>query len=74
MLMLFSALIASTLLSAPTGDTNVVLRSAAEIELCVTFSDGTEITDSTSIYEIGGEYVSTELIDAASLLIQLIYF
>ena len=52
----------------------VPVSSAAEIELCVTFSDGTEITDSTSIYEIGGEYVSTELIDAASLLIQLIYF
>ena len=52
----------------------VPVSSAAEIELCVTFSDGTEITDSTSIYEIRGEYVSTELIDAASLLIQLIYF
>ena len=33
MLVIFSVLAATTLLSAPTGDTNVVLRSAAEIEL-----------------------------------------
>lgn len=50
------------------------VTSAAAVELTVEFSDGSSITDSTTLYEINGEYVSTELIDAASLLIQLIYF
>lgn len=52
----------------------VNVTAAKAIELTVSFSDGTELTDSTTLYEINGEYVSTELIDAASLLIQLIYF
>lgn len=54
------------------GDVSVT--SAMAIELNVTFSDGTELNDSTTLYEIDGEYVCTELIDSASLLIQLIYF
>lgn len=52
----------------------VKVTSATAIELTVKFSDGSTVTDSTTLYEINGEYVSTELIDAASLLIQLIYF
>lgn len=52
----------------------VSVTSAKAIELTVTFSDGTELNDSTTLYEINGEYVCTELIDSASLLIQLIYF
>lgn len=52
----------------------VQVTSAVAIELTVKFSDGSTVTDSTTLYEINGEYVSTELIDAASLLIQLIYF
>ena len=52
----------------------VEVTSAVAIELTVKFSDGSTVTDSTTLYEINGEYVSTELIDAASMLIQLIYF
>lgn len=52
----------------------VEVTSAMAIELTVTFSDGNVLNDSTTLYEINGEYVSTELIDAASMLIQLIYF
>lgn len=52
----------------------VKVTSALEINLTVTFSNGETLNDSTTLYEIDGEYVSTELIDAASLLIQLIYF
>lgn len=53
---------------------DVEVTSAAAIELTVEFSDGSTVKDSTTLYEINGEYVSTELIDAASMLIQLIYF
>lgn len=52
----------------------VEVTSALAIELTVTFSDGDSVSDSTTLYEINGEYVATELIDAASMLIQLIYF
>ena len=52
----------------------VEVTSALAINMTVTFSDGESVTDSTTLYEINGEYVSTELIDAASMLIQLIYF
>ncbi len=52
----------------------VKVTSALEIDMTVTFSNGETVTDSTTLYEINGEYVSTELIDAASMLIQLIYF
>ena len=53
---------------------DVYVVSAQAIELTVSFSDGTLLTDSTTLYEIDGEYVCTELIDSAALLIQLIYF
>ena len=52
----------------------IKVTSALAIELTVKFSDGSTVTDSTTLYEINGEYVSTELIDSASMLIQLIYF
>lgn len=52
----------------------VSVSSAKAIELTVTFSDGTALNDSTTLYEINGECICTELIDCASLLIQLIYF
>lgn len=52
----------------------VKVTSALKIDMTVTFSNGETVTDSTTLYEINGEYVSTELIDAASMLIQLIYF
>lgn len=52
----------------------IKVSSALAIELTVKFSDGSTVTDSTTLYEINGEYVSTELIDSASMLIQLIYF